>query len=55
MGRKVKQEPVKLTVTIEDINGNVVKEEDLKNMVSCNELYYKKMRIIIKKYGFDVV
>ena len=31
MGRKAKQDPINLTVTVEDLNGNIIQIEDLKN------------------------
>lgn len=59
MGRKAKQDPINLTVTVEDLNGNIIQIEDLKNIVIDNKLYYEKMKIINRKlreeYGFDVV
>ena len=59
MGRKAKQDPINLTVTVEDLNGYIIQIEDLKNIVIDNKLYYEKMKIINRKlreeYGFDVV
>ena len=59
MGRKAKQDPINLTVTVEDLNGNIIQIEDLKNIVIDNKLYHEKMKIINRKlreeYGFDVV
>ena len=59
MGRKAKEEPTEYKVTIRDKNGNIIPEEELKNSVIENELYYEKMKEINKRikeqYGFDMV
>ena len=49
MGRKAKQDKTEFTVIVEDLHGNILTDEDLRNIVVDNPVFYARMKVINKR------